>query len=61
MASYEVTFTVYTKIFPSGSTTSNPNMTGQKTVVQANNALAARQLVETQYGPNCKTFGARQL
>lgn len=61
MASFEVTFTVYTKILPSGATTANPNMMNQKTTVQANNALTARSLVESQYGPNCKTFGARQL
>lgn len=61
MASFEVTFTVYSKVYSGGATVSTSALTNQKTTVQANNHQAARALVESQYGPNCKTFGARQL
>lgn len=60
MAKFEVMFSVYSYIGP-GHSKIDPNLMNRKQVVEANGPQTARKLVEAQYGPNCRTFGAQPV
>lgn len=61
MARFEVTFTVYEQHEVGKASVSSSLLTNQRTTVEATNSIVAQKLVESQYGPKCKAFGARQV